>query len=610
MADKNIYDFPQKPEDQIARMRRMREEGLQYRDQIGASWDRNVKTLRGEMWPDAASRPLFLANIISPALRRKAGLLTEAQPGIDVKAVKNGLQTTAEVLKRTITAMWSEQNVSMSLETLANYLAGFGCGFWKITYDPDADFGNGNICITDVDPRLVIVDPTVTRAVDLWKAQYLIEDSVVPFSWIMRRFPKTAKHAQPDETIRYETNDTHKLSWYARLRDKLKKQANPADSAIARCYLQQYWIADASVNSEGNLLYPGGRRIFVTGDDIILNPSDNKEDLVYGQNNPYWDGLWPYLMLDNESDLDNPYGHAEVEALRKVNEAFNAVGHMTTRTMIKNVPWIIADQGSIPAATIQDLKELEEVVVEKAPGRTVERNPPTQPTTTNLAFMQLMQTLVNEYCGLTDSSSPGKGRQEVRSGAQLEGLQQASQVLVRAQARRLENMLERAGQLLISRIFQFYTDDRLLVYNDGDKMKEYDFQKEKLKGEIVQLAAAGAEQEAVDATTENLEEGMSAVQAHVEPALSAEKILEHLHGAWKLFRFKIVPFSTLSSNKLQRAQVLQQLAAEGAIPQSMIVREAGFDNPEELQEQALKEMQKKQQMGFPPPDQGKKKGKK
>jgi hypothetical protein len=75
-----------------------------------------------------------------------------------------------------------------------------------------------------------------------------------------------------------------------------------------------------------------------------------------------------------------------------------------------------------------------------------------------------------------------------------------------------------------------------------------------------------------------------------------------------LFRFKVIPFSTLSSNKIQRAAMLTQMAQEGAIPMSMVVKEAGFDNPEELMQQAAKEMQMKQQMGFPMPEPKKGKG--
>lgn len=61
---------------------------------------------------------------------------------------------------------------------------------------------------------------------------------------------------------------------------------------------------------------------------------------------------------------------------------------------------------------------------------------------------------------------------------------------------------------------------------------------------------------------------------------------------------------------MQRAALLEQLAQQGRIPGSMVVKEAGFDNPEELEKEALGEMKRRQQMGFPPPgDQGKSKSK-
>ena len=57
--------------------------------------------------------------------------------------------------------------------------------------------------------------------------------------------------------------------------------------------------------------------------------------------------------------------------------------------------------------------------------------------------------------GLQDGAMQGKGRVELRSQPQLEGLMQMSQVLIRSQARRLEGFMERCGQKLIGRTFQF-----------------------------------------------------------------------------------------------------------------------------------------------------------
>ena len=334
--------------------------------------------------------------------------------------------------------------------------------------------------------------------------------------------------------------------------------------------------------------------------------SDDKE---YGQQNPFFDGMWPYEMYDNEPDPDHPWGHAEVGALKKLNEAFNRTGHTLVKQLIKNVPLIIADANALRPEDITDLKELEEIVLEKAAGRTVERIPPAAPTSVSLDLMRLCMSLIEMETGLQDGAMQGKGRVELRSAPQLEGLMQMSQVLIRSQARRLEAFLERVGQKLISRTFQFVTDDRIFTYVDGDTVKEFDFNKDELRGQIVEQAMKVCEQEAKDETKRRMEEdGLSLEKAFVKPELDEDDILEHIKGAWKLFRFKIIPFSSLASTRIQRAMMLEQLAEKGGIPMSMVLEEAGFDNPKELQAQAAKEMQEKQALGFPPPEPPKKSG--
>lgn len=604
-------EFPNDPKDQIGAIARMRDEGTKWRDSWGQRWDQNVAVVRGELWPDKATKPQFLANLISPAVRRKAGLLCESKPGIDIRPRRNGLQLTADVLRKTATALLAEQDFSNVLESISYFLTAFGCGFIKVSYDPDDDYGLGSVTIDPVDPRLMLIDPNVVRAAKFHCCSYVIETSVVDWWWIKKRFPKTYHDVEPNFQIPLETNDTHKVSWYEGMVDRMRKRSSSSDSAVPRVYLQQVWAADHRTDKSGNLIYPGGRRIFITGDDVILNPSTDPRDPDYGQANPHWDGLWPYVMLDNEPDLDHPFGHSEVESLRKLNEAFNSVGHNVVKTLVKNIAWVIADRSSIETETIQDLKSLEEMVIEKAPGRNVERVAPTQPTTTNIQFMQLVQGLIDLSSGLADGGqAAGKGRTEIRSGAQLEGLQQAAQILIRAQARRLESAIERTGTLLTSRIFQYMTDDRIMIYVDGETIKQFDFQKAQLSQELKKLAEEEADEEARVATEENLSEGLSLDKAIVQPSYTPERIQEKTRGAWKLFRFKVLPFSTLSATKVQRAAVLEQLAEQLAIPQSMVTQEAGFDNWEELQQQAVVEQAKKQQLlqqlGIQPPEPKKK----
>jgi hypothetical protein len=259
---------------------------------------------------------------------------------------------------------------------------------------------------------------------------------------------------------------------------------------------------------------------------------------------------------------------------------------------------------------MQDLKELEEIIIEKTAGRNVQRVPATMPGTVNIQFMQMAQGLVDFILGFSDpqSGAGGKGRAEVRSMPQFEGLQQASQTLIRSQARRLEAFIERVGMKMISRYFQFYTDDRIMVYVDGDEVKQFELEKATLTKEIVALAQAQIENEQVTMTQDKAEETGKSLEKSIVLMTAEEQsevIETHIRGAWKLFRFKIIPFSSLSSTRMQRAMLLQQLVAAGAIPMDMMLKELGFENAEELVQKALEEKAKVaqlyKQMGLPPP---------
>ena len=204
-----------------------------------------------------------------------------------------------------------------------------------------------------------------------------------------------------------------------------------------------------------------------------------------------------------------------------------------------------------------------------------------------------------------------KGRVELRSAPQLEGLQQAAQLLVRAQARRLEEFFERVGQKLISRIFQFYTTDRILTYAKAGEIKQYDFEKDKLRAEIVFKATQMAQQKIQRMREQSEITGEDFPTEDMANTLEAEDILNAIKGAWRKFAFKVIPYSSLSVVKTQRAAMLAQLAQAGMIPSEMVLREAGFDNPSELLKAAVDEQKERAALGIPPPQQqsGKKKGK-
>jgi len=201
-----------------------------------------------------------------------------------------------------------------------------------------------------------------------------------------------------------------------------------------------------------------------------------------------------------------------------------------------------------------------------------------------LGFITFALRFTDYLVGLNDGQMEGRGRVELRSGSQLEGLQNAAQVLIKATARRLEDFLERFGQKWMSRVFQYYTGTRLMHYLGNDQQyKTWTFEYEKLQ-DVFQdmIRQAGGDVSSQDA------------------------LRDMMKTAWRQFAFKISPFSSLAANKIARAQLLTQMVQMGRFPMEMVLRELGFDDPGDLMTKAQQEIQ---MFGPPPQQQQKGKGK-
>ena len=524
---------------QLGFLDRLDNEGKQWLAKWSTGWTADIAQARGEQWGDPKSSPMFLANYISNLLLKKQALLTESKPILDVLVKSPGLYETSVVLKKTMDGLWDELKVQIALEQSAAFLETLGHFFWRIFWDPTANFGLGDIAITAIDPRLMRLDPGITHVYDLQEGQYIIEDEIVPYGWVCKHFPKVASNVEPNVNLSILGNDQAQKGFFKRW--LYKRSADIADSAMPRVWIRRYWITDPALDDDDKPMFPGGRLIIRTGDDVILNPSEETE-----QQNPYFDGLWPYEMLDNRPDIDHPFGKSEVEPLKRLQEAVNRMGHTVVRSMIKNTDWVMSDANALTPDTIAALKQLEQVVIEKGAGREVTRVPATTPTQVETGFIQMVIGIMKELSGVADDPMSGaKGRVELRSQPQLQGLQEAGQLLVRFQARRLEWFFERVGQKLISRIFQFYDSDRVLNYAGPDKIKQYVFEKDLLRQQIVAQALV--------ITNKRIEKKITEAQANGEEydpsqndAMGAEDILLAIKGAWAKFSMKSCPIVAFS----------------------------------------------------------------
>jgi len=523
--------------------------------EVSRPWEENIRQVQGEQWKIKRA-PYFLANIIKNQVKRKVSAITEMRPQIRISAQKPGLTKAASVLYNSARSIFDRNETDDTFYRLCMFAMTLGPGFLSTTYDPIED----DIMISFVDPRNVYLDPGVRASSHLRQAQYVRIDTPISLADIRRRFPGRGALVQPDERLSSYAEKS-RTSLISAALSMLPRPYHPGVSRktgpIPRAELREYWINDPQINTEGEPLFPGGRHVIRSGNLILVDES-----------NQYWDGEWPIDMFEWDVEFDHPWGTGDIGDLRRLQEAINRMGDSWIKNLLLGGNFrVIADMDALDPDQWDRLDNDAGLIVRKKPNRQFDYHPPIPADPgTPTAIQSLMQ-----LCDLlTGNLDPSSGRAESGPGAGLEGLQNARQVLVRSVARRFESMLGRVGQKLISRVFQYYTANRILFQQGpSHEWVSYTFERQKL-----------------------LEDDDGKIRS------SADRT-----KMYRDFKFLVTPGSSLASTRIQRVMAALQLRAATAVAPSVrrILAEADFGDPDELIQEGLEELSKLPQ---PPPQKG------
>lgn len=536
-------------------------EGRQWRDSQDMNhWQSYVDRYHGTRQGPRA--PKFDANVIRPVIDRRNALLTENKPQCKILPWRDGLEQASEILEKLFDAEWHATEMQMQIEDVVQLGSVLGAAGIDAAWNPSGRHGDGSFDPVVVDPRQIGIDPYVRKARNIEKATYLWIETVRNLWDIQRQYPGRGMLVKADRSV----SSINTGAIQANNNNSVVQQINQSfqsrmkrleDGPIPRKICREYWLRDPEAKGDGNLKFPRGRNI-ERGGDVIL---DDKE-------NPYWDGGWPIIWYDGKADLDSPWGRSEVSALQYIAGAISRMGNLFVENSILGGNLvIITDADAITPETRNKLTNAAGLIIPKKYGRNLTYQPPPPMPPHMLQFITWALGLIDYLVGLRDGQIEGKGRVELRSGVQLEGLQNAAQVLIRASARRLESFLERFGNKWISRVFQFYTGKRLqFMLGEQNDWKQWQFNYGELQDIFLKIARSdGADINKQDA------------------------LRDAMQSAWRQFAFKISPFSSLAANKIARGQMLMQLAETGAFPMTKVMTELGFDNAKELRVQAQQE---------------------
>jgi hypothetical protein len=164
--------------------------------------------------------------------------------------------------------------------------------------------------------------------------------------------------------------------------------------------------------------------------------------------------------------------------------------------------------------------------------------------------------------GLSEASQ-GKVPKQISAASAIDQLITASQVVVRLEGQGVEDFLSRLGRLMISRVIQYYTGERLLhMFGQDGEVIQAAFSRAKLLGEL---------KKENDQRTRD----------------------EKLQDLFRDLNFKVKPFSSLESSHQRQLQIDLLLFQMGLVPGLDVLKSARKPNPEATMKQAQEEQAEK-----------------
>jgi hypothetical protein len=480
------------------------------KDNISKYWDDipdfySGKTHWGKYRPSHKVSPIL--NFLRQTVERKTAQMTDAKPFVDILPYNDRLQRVANALTEIIISKWSEQSLELVLTDVIFYAELFGACGTNTLYDPKLHFGKGDITFHCIDPRNLNFDPAVTAAQHLWQGEYVRVEDIIPTSQAKMIYDN--QRIKPDAPYHYVRDKRAGTEQGRTIRKVVRSMVNKKQ-AIDRSLLKEYWLQDRTFEGK-KPKYPGGRHIIIAGEQIVVD-----------RPNPYYDDRFPIDLLDWHRNPDSAWGTGEIDDLKELQRLVNKLVALVVENgiLMTNAIWI-GDKNALEPDQWDDLDNKPGLKVKIKPGTNLRREPGQPLDPTLFSAIQYVENAIYKIGGdaeVTKGGVPG----EVKSGIAIEALQQAAMATIRLKSRGVEQLLERIGQKMIARIFQFEKEDRLMWRLKSDQDYEmYKFFKSMLRDK--ELFPNGPK------------------------------------DAWKDFLFKIRPGSSLAMNQWQKAMVAMQM---------------------------------------------------
>jgi len=462
-------------------IRRLYDKGKASKKPFESDWQENWDMFNGKQWP--VNRPKSKAspnvNVIRAVVMTTLPIMTDRSPSFGLIARDPADFAFADLMTQVLEVWWKRREMNQVIvEVLMDALI-CSAGVMKVTWDENVDDGVGDVVVTPVDPKRIFVPD---ESSDFQRnCSWVIHELYMPRGELMSQFPEKAKMIlkAPQQGVKEpstSTSDTRirvisPVDKAVKGPDDDKASSDMTHAEMVRVW--ECWLDDETVieqekaNSEKDAppekvwvkKFPQGKVVTVIPDAKCI---------LQEVKNPYKDGMKPFVRVVNTIMPRSFWGEGVVrpliESQRLMNKVFATIVDWSNK--MTNPTWVVdADSGVDPDMLSNEVG----AIITKMPNTTVARqDAPGIPPQMFEMYHTIMQ-LLDTQSGIHEVTQ-GRRPTGITAAEAIEELQQAAQTRIRLAERNLEVSLYRLGQLVISRMLQFYSEPRVIRLTGREDM--------------------------------------------------------------------------------------------------------------------------------------------
>ena len=487
---------------------------LKDKENLGlpSKWKRNYELTKNKHWKRKSSTiPLVSVNLIHAHRQRTVNLLTDNNPTFNVRRVgepPEGQDDIYEKLLRTAEFWWIDQEQQSVLEKSVINGETYGCCIEKVIFNPDLEFGLGEVEVEVIDPFYFGFYPVNCK--DIQKAEAVLHFYPLTLREARRRWPKFAEKIRPDDEILKELGDDRRelqtgkggkergyFSTFAGVvKNFLHGSSGKGKRESDECLVVECWVKDYTMVEQKELTvakiqgqevevyqsvlkpkYPGFIRCVTVcnGGELVLddkpNPSINPELPEEEAQKTYLYDKFPFSFTQSVTDPVNPWGQSDIEQLEALNlELDKTISQFTLiKDKLSRIKIINPKNSGVANSAFTNRPGIINPT-NAAIANAIRYMEPPQISPDLIKALEIYKEFFFLVAGtfeLEQAHTPGR---DVIAYKAIAALLEHAATMLRGKIRNYSKMIRERGRMYLSHVMNWYTEDRWINYEkDGEE---------------------------------------------------------------------------------------------------------------------------------------------